>query len=428
MANRHMRPQDDPTAQDRGGAAGHGRSQVPAAGTQEPLVVLTSTSTDAGSRTRREAAEGRPSHTGPSRRRASAERPSQPHRRKPTPGDTPGTGRRRSAGEADPPKRRRSSSQVLSTVLIVAGVVLLLVAGGMWGFAQFRYWKQDQITTTLQKTAIVEEPTEEKPYPDIDWEALKAVNADVCGWIYVPGTVINYPIYQGVDNDQYLRTTATGEWSVGGQLFLDYENTNPGMVDHQSIIYGHHMLDGTLFQPIAWLEDQAEFDKIETLWYLTETNAYELEPLLLYYTVPTDTEVRRFRFDSNNDFRAYLFGLLDRAVSRRADADKIIPGAKHVLTLSTCNYYDEWGRTIFLAIPKSEAKGALDGTTAAEEAAAAATLGQTQEPPTEGEEGEGTEFEETEELPEGEYVEEYQEGYYDESGEYVETYYEDQAW
>ena len=92
---------------------------------------------------------------------------------------------------------------------------------------------------------------------------------------------------------------------------------------------------------------------------------------MMYWTEPTDTNVRQFRFDSLEAFRKYLHELLEKAVTKRSDAYTIITGAKHVLTMSTCNYYDGYGRSILVAIPKDEATKALDGTTAAEEAAAA---------------------------------------------------------
>ena len=131
--------------------------------------------------------------------------------------------------------KRKSALRIFSSLLIAAGVVMLLAAGGMWGFSRYRYWRQDQMNkqlathVTINEVPKTEEVPEKKEAPiDVDWEALKAVNDDIIGWIYVPGTVINYPVYQGESNDSYLRTNALGEYSVGGQVFLDYENTAPG--------------------------------------------------------------------------------------------------------------------------------------------------------------------------------------------------------
>jgi sortase B len=277
-------------------------------------------------------------------------------------------------------KAGKKKGNLLSNILIVVGVVLLLVAGGMWGFAQWRYHQQDVQNKKLAAYATI--PDDGKKAPTVDWEGLKAINPDVVGWIQVPGTVINYPVYQGADNDRYLRHTAEGEYSVGGQIFLDYENTKPGMVDHQSILYGHHLKDGSMFYPLFLLKDQETFDATDTIWYVTEQNDYELEPLFVYFTDPEDMDVRTFKFSSDADFHKYLTDRLGRAVSRRTDADRIIAGVKHVLTMSTCNYYEGYGRSILVSVPKDEATAALAGTattTAATNATAGANAAATGE-------------------------------------------------
>ena len=255
-------------------------------------------------------------------------------------------------------RRKMSFARVLSALLIIAGVLLLLVAGGLYGVKQYRYAEQERINRELAKHVTIREISsdvaqdkEECPI-EVDWASLKAVNQDVVGWIYVPGTVVNYPVYQGETNDTYIRTNALGEWSVGGQVFLDAENTAPGMVDHQSILFGHHLQDGTMFQPLSLLDDQTVFDATETIWYLTEKETYCLEPLFMYYVFPEDITMRKFKFGSIVEFRNYLREKLDLAVTRRADADTLIENANRVLTMSTCNYYEGYGRSILVAIEK----------------------------------------------------------------------------
>lgn len=172
----------------------------------------------------------------------------------------------------------------------------------------------------------------------VDWASLKAVNQDVVGWVQIPNTVVNFPVYQGADNDEYLHTNAEGSYSLGGQIFLDAENAAPGMQDAQSIIYGHHLRNGAMFKPIADMENQEYFDSVDTVWYVTEDANYELEPLMLYKTDENDANVRQFSFASDDDFHTYLAGLLGKAVAKRSDAEALIAGADKVLTLCTCNY------------------------------------------------------------------------------------------
>ncbi|MCH3942630.1 MAG: class B sortase [Atopobiaceae bacterium] len=254
-------------------------------------------------------------------------------------------------------KKKGSASRILSNVLIAVGVVLLAVAAGMWGYSQWQYSQQDAENAKLAKYATVSDDTSTPPV--VDWASLKAINADVVGWIQIPGTVVNYPVYQGSDNDHYLNTNAEGVYGVGGQIFMDYLNTKPGLVDQQTLVYGHHLKNGAMFKQVADMDKQEFFDSVKTVWYVTEGNTYELEPLLLYYTDPDDTNVRKFSFADDATFHAYLNGLLGKAQTRNADAASIINGATRVLTLSTCNYYDGYGRTELVCVLKSEATAAI---------------------------------------------------------------------
>lgn len=254
---------------------------------------------------------------------------------------------------------RGGRAHLLSNLLLAAGVILLLAAVGMWVVAQWRYHQQDVVNDELAAYAVL--PADPSQPPVVDWEGLKAVNPDVVGWVQVPGTVINYPVYQGEDNDYYLNTNAHGDYGVGGQIFMDYENQAPGMVDQQTLVYGHHLKNGSMFKQVADMENQEFFDSVDTVWYVTEDGAYELRPLLVYYTDPEDSAARTLNFASEEEFRAYLSDLLGRSVASDADAQAIIDGTSRVMTLSTCNYIDGYGRTLLVCVEKSEAEAALGG-------------------------------------------------------------------
>ena len=55
----------------------------------------------------------------------------------------------------------------------------------------------------------------------VDFDGLIAANSDVVGWIYIPGTVIDYPVlWREEDNDFYLHHDIDGKESYDG-VFLD---------------------------------------------------------------------------------------------------------------------------------------------------------------------------------------------------------------
>ena len=248
---------------------------------------------------------------------------------------------------------KKGFSNILSTILLIVGIALLIAAAIMFGKTQVDYYAQDVINQELASYTTVPEKKDEAPV--VDWAGLKAVNSQVVGWIQIPGSQINYPVYQTTDNEYYLHTNAKGEWSIGGQIFMDYENNPNGLIDQQTILYGHHMRNGSMFQFIGALNDQNTFNKVETIWYVTPTQTYELEPVFTYHTDEDDDEVRQFNFTSVDEFRSYLKDRLSRAVSSRSDAAEVISRAEHVLTLFTCNYTDQYGRTMLICVPKSEA-------------------------------------------------------------------------
>lgn len=257
--------------------------------------------------------------------------------------------------------RARSRANALSNILLGMGIALLLVAGFMWGRAQWNYHQQDEENDKLAAYAVVSDDGDTPP--EVDWEALKAVNSEVVGWIQIPGTVINYPVYQAADNDYYLDTNAEGVYGVGGQIFMDYLNMAPGMLDSQTIIYGHHLKNGAMFKQVADMENQGFFDSIHTIWYVTEGASYKLQPLFLYYTDPDDTNVRVFNFQSDEELRGYLLGILqEKGVTKDPNAEAIIGGTTHVLTLSTCNYIEGQGRSILVCVEQSEAQATLNPT------------------------------------------------------------------
>ena len=247
--------------------------------------------------------------------------------------------------------KKAKRNKIISTICTVIGVVLLLVSAGMWGYSQYNYHIQDVNNEKLEKFVEVADDVNKPPV--VDWEGLKKQNKDIVGWIYVPGTVINYPVYQGATNNTYLRHTVDGSYGIGGQIFLDSDNEAPGLVDNQSILYGHHLKNGTMFKRIADMDNQQMFDSIKTVWYVTETEQYELKPAFLYLTNPDDRNVRMFNFASDESFQDYLKERFSKAVTKASDAEELIDKATHVLTLSTCNYIDGSGRTELVCVPKA---------------------------------------------------------------------------
>lgn len=229
-------------------------------------------------------------------------------------------------------KRR---GNVLSNILIAVGVALLLVAGGLFVKAQIGYKKANDYYNGIAEMAV-KDSSGEDGIPQIDFDALKKESDDIVGWIYVPGTRINYVVAQGETNNTYLRHLPNGEYSVNGTIFMDMDGTAPGMVDQQTTLYGHHMNDGAMFEPIDASMDQKVFDTFKKVYYITPEMTYVLKPMFTMQVQDDYVDARRTNFDSEKAFTQYLQASLAQAKASAKDAAAEVEKADKVLTLVTC--------------------------------------------------------------------------------------------
>ena len=88
---------------------------------------------------------------------------------------------------------------------------------------------------------------------------LKEINEDCVAWIYIEDTAINYPVVQGSDNSFYLKHLIDGKWNSAGCIFLDFR-VDSNISDRHSIIYGHHMKDGTMFSGLTKYKKQDYYE------------------------------------------------------------------------------------------------------------------------------------------------------------------------
>ncbi len=110
----------------------------------------------------------------------------------------------------------------------------------------------------------------------VDFQALQKINPDIIAWLSLPGTAISYPVIQGKDNEEYLRTLVTGEPNDAGSIFLESKNSRD-FSDTHSIIYGHNMQDGSMFAGLLQYKQQQFYNSHPVALLLTPEKNYEIE-------------------------------------------------------------------------------------------------------------------------------------------------------
>lgn len=188
-------------------------------------------------------------------------------------------------------------------------------------------------TTSETSGESEEEPVKEKPYPEVDFAGLKSVNSDVIGWIYVPDTEINYPIVHTSDNDYYLDHLVDRTQNPAGAIFLDTRNPSD-FSDLHSIIYGHHMKNGSMFAALKGYKKQDFFDGHKTGYLITQDAAYSID-FFAGHVANVEENAWQLDFDDAADFDNWIKSLKDISAFK---SDIEPQYGDRIFTLSTCSY------------------------------------------------------------------------------------------
>ena len=185
----------------------------------------------------------------------------------------------------------------------------------------------------------------------VDFDALRAENPDVIGWLYCPDTPINYPVVQGTDNAFYLHRRLDGSKNSAGTLFMDYRNADDGS-EWNSVIYGHNMNNGSMFGTLTDYEAQAYFDAHPELYWLTPERNYVIQ-LAAGFTTAADAELYT-AFCPEEAERAHMIE------TWLADSDfvsGIVPEPRdQLVTCSTCAYDYQNARYVLIGVLKELGK------------------------------------------------------------------------
>ena len=135
----------------------------------------------------------------------------------------------------------------------------------------------------------------------LHFAALKSINSECVAWIRIDGTEIDYPVVQGNDNSFYLKHLFGGEWNGAGCIFLDLR-VEPDLSDRHSVLYGHHMKNGTMFSDITNYKDQTYYESHATGMILTPTENYRIEFFAGYVTGANDETAWKVTFATEDEY------------------------------------------------------------------------------------------------------------------------------
>ena len=217
---------------------------------------------------------------------------------------------------------------------------------------------QSQIKTSqvLDTIDIPDENiTQEKTERMLQIQELKKQNNDIVGWLEIERTNINYPVLQGIDNDYYLTHNYKNEEVAGGSIFLDKDYSFIRPSDNL-LIYGHRNKYGLMFEDLIKYEDENFYKEHSTIRFTTilDDSEYEIISVFksrVYYK--NEEDVFRYYYFVNADTKEEYEEYVDNCKKASIyDIDISAEYGEQLLTLSTCDYTQENGRFVVVAVKK----------------------------------------------------------------------------
>ena len=256
-------------------------------------------------------------------------------------------------------KKRVSHPALLVLEILLAGVALfsLYKVGSI--LMEYRNSAQSyeairaEVTQPTGDKDTSGEPTEEAERQPVDFALLQEKYPGAVGWITCADTVIDYPIMQAKDNDYFLRRLPSGEWNIGGSLFLDYRSQSD-FLGPLSLIYGHHMNDNSMF---AQLDDYKKHSFYKShrfikfySYYKGQTIEKNYEIALVFKTVAySDKGFKYYSYTNFSDIQELNEFLSNCKNLQCYDTGVDINYGDKLITLSTCEYSQKNGRMVIVA-------------------------------------------------------------------------------
>ena len=259
-------------------------------------------------------------------------------------------------------KKKRGLGPVRWLLIVLCAGMAVFSGWKLWGIMK-EYREGDQTYNNVEEAAFVpakpkaqgEEDDEDSIIPEIDFASLKGISKNAVGWLFNPGTVINYPVAKTTDNSYYIDHMIDGSYNSNGCLFIDYRNKDD-LADRNNILYGHRMKNGKMLSSIAQYAKQAYYDAHPVMYYITEDARYTLEIFSAYTTTATSDSYTR-RFSDDAEFTAWL-----KSVTRKSYIKTgVTPTAEDtIITLSTCVRTNDLSRfVVHVRLVKIEEPGSL---------------------------------------------------------------------
>lgn len=247
-------------------------------------------------------------------------------------------------------KRKNKRKSIYRIINVILVIVIVVCAGIMIRDYIREKNAQDKFENFVKNTEVqtdnkdteTEVETEELgidiPEKQIDWDAMHAECPDIYAWIYIPGTNVDYPILQSsedMEEDYYLDHNLDGSKGYPGCIYTQRLNSKD-FSDHNTVIYGHNMKNGTMFKTLHDYADREFFDTNKYIYIYMPDDTVKVYEIYGAYTYSNTHILLGYDCNTDEGFQEYLNTITPENYSGNYRTDIEVTGTDKVVTLSTC--------------------------------------------------------------------------------------------
>ena len=252
--------------------------------------------------------------------------------------------------------------QYIFIFIIVLSIIMLIVnAGNKKAKKEAFLEQQQQLQEQKEVVDTVEEAITNEDGILLEYEELYNQNNDMIGWLKIDDTVIDYPVMQTMEDEQYyLNRNFEKESDDNGCLIMDTDSVvgegtrEFGYVESKEpssnlIIHGHNMKSGNMFGNLDLYEDEAYGKEHNIICFdsLYEKREYELISVFYSQVFYQHEEVFKFykffQADTQEEFDDWYNNIKEMSLYDTGVEAEL---GDEFITLSVCAYHVEDGRFV----------------------------------------------------------------------------------
>ncbi len=284
------------------------------------------------------------------------------------------------AEEEETEKKKLPASELIRRIILAVSLVAIVISSGML-VNEWRLSKQNDdimeemsglIIDESEKNPDNEKEPEKELTPEEQWAKIKkqypgvvfpqnlqlkyaklyGENPEFVGYLSADGVGLNLPIVQAKDDKKYLEKNFKLQNTKYGCPFVTHLN-NIEPLDRNTVIFGHHMNNGTIFGALDKYKTIDGFRKAPVITFNTLYKDYSWKVIAAIvtnaYTKDDNGYIFRYYFtelSTEENFSSYLNALSERSLY---DTGVDVLPTDKLLTLSTCSHEFTDARFVVIA-------------------------------------------------------------------------------